>query len=188
MKLKLKHLAPYLPHNLNMFFGDEDIAELVGIDLARLHLISNSGDYGTTAISHGKPILHPLSDLTKEVEVNGEKFLPIVEMAKIADCHFKPEFSPKEYEIKQFVEDEVNVIQVHWKETESSRFDPFEFSYSYHPDSNIDSRNDGVTMTLDRLYMTHNNYNILQVLFKYHFDFFNLIPQNLAIDINTIQS
>jgi hypothetical protein len=31
-----------------------------------------------------KPILHPLSDLTKEIEHNGEKFVPIVELAKIA--------------------------------------------------------------------------------------------------------
>lgn len=30
-----------------------------------------------------KPILHKLSDLTKEIEHNGEKFVPIIELAKI---------------------------------------------------------------------------------------------------------
>lgn len=30
------------------------------------------------------PILHPLSDLTKEIEHKGEKFVPIVELAKLA--------------------------------------------------------------------------------------------------------
>jgi hypothetical protein len=29
------------------------------------------------------PILRPLSDLTREIEVNGEKFVPIVELARI---------------------------------------------------------------------------------------------------------
>ena len=29
------------------------------------------------------PVLHPLSDLTKEIEHNGENFVPIVRLAKI---------------------------------------------------------------------------------------------------------
>ncbi len=32
-----------------------------------------------------KPILHPLSDLTKEIDHNGEKFVPVVEIMKIKD-------------------------------------------------------------------------------------------------------
>jgi len=37
------------------------------------------------AIDNGNmPILHPLSDRTKEIEHNGEKFVPIVELARIA--------------------------------------------------------------------------------------------------------
>jgi hypothetical protein len=32
-----------------------------------------------------KPILRPLSDLTKEIEVNGERFVPIVELSYYAN-------------------------------------------------------------------------------------------------------
>ena len=36
------------------------------------------------------PIFHPLSDLTKPIEHNGEIFIPIVELAKIASARLKP--------------------------------------------------------------------------------------------------
>jgi len=70
MKLELKHLAGYLPYGLK-FDGkrngwvsfDGNIKTLCPIDLdGRWEII--------------KPILRPLSDLTKEIEVNGEKFVP----------------------------------------------------------------------------------------------------------------
>ena len=74
MKLELKHLAAYLPYNLEMKGLDGSIALLncdSGISL---------GKYGIEWVlrtQKAKPILRPLSDLTKEIEVNGEKFVPI---------------------------------------------------------------------------------------------------------------
>lgn len=69
MKLKLEHLAPYLPYGLiSVDYFD-------GIELKRKIVPSNIMgfvDGGTKA----KPILRPLSDFTKEIEVNGEKFVP----------------------------------------------------------------------------------------------------------------
>ena len=71
MKLELKHLVGYLPYGLR-FEGkrkdwvlfDSGIKTLCPIDLdGRWEII--------------KPILRPLSDLTKEIEVNREKFIPI---------------------------------------------------------------------------------------------------------------
>ncbi len=71
MKLELKHLAPYLPYGLNLKintpFGTTD--RKFEIDCGHdfnLHLSE----------CNIKPILRPLSDLTKEIEVNGEKFVP----------------------------------------------------------------------------------------------------------------
>ena len=74
MELELKHLAPYLPYGLKCIDG-----ELIGIS-------NHIGWSGIFKAIHGsnhipicgiKPILRPLSDLTKEIEVNGEKFVPI---------------------------------------------------------------------------------------------------------------
>lgn len=71
MKLELKHLAGYLPYGVKIEtpYGVE-ILEALGEDWIfteqkrAYHFIE-------------KPILRPLSDLTKEIEVNGKKFVPI---------------------------------------------------------------------------------------------------------------
>lgn len=76
MKLELKHLAGYLPYELKY----KDIPE--GFDGVRILCIKTFG----WCLRHGKPILRPLSDLTKEIEVNGEKFVPI----KVLDNSFRP--------------------------------------------------------------------------------------------------
>lgn len=66
MKLKLYHLAGYLPYELKY----KDIPD--GFEgIRELNLFSIDW-----CLVNGKPILRPLSDLTKEIEVNGEKFVP----------------------------------------------------------------------------------------------------------------
>lgn len=84
--LELKHLAPYLPYNLKfqIFITGEspknDELEVLSY-IENCITFSKSPDYyledpedNETEI---KPILRPLSDITKEIEVNGEKFFPI---------------------------------------------------------------------------------------------------------------
>jgi hypothetical protein len=69
MKLELKHLASYLPYGLS-------VVNAYGAPIP-LH----AHNYFFDGIFIGlhpraKPILHPLSDFTKEIEVNGKKFVP----------------------------------------------------------------------------------------------------------------
>lgn len=66
MKLELKHLAPYLPYGLKVTNGNE-VVEIV-VENLRMALL-NSDEF--------KLILHPLSSLTKEIEHDGERFVPI---------------------------------------------------------------------------------------------------------------
>ena len=78
MELKLKHLAPYLPYQLNCNWQNK-IYILQSVTIAdRCKLLDNFNNelYGTK-LEHIKPILKTLSDLSKEIEVNGEKFVPI---------------------------------------------------------------------------------------------------------------
>ena len=77
MKLQLKkeEIVPYLPYGLKcksttILFGEEDNG------IYEMGLISMRGVLKGT----GKPILRPLSDLTKEIEVDGEKFVPAIEL------------------------------------------------------------------------------------------------------------
>lgn len=77
----LKAYSAYLPYKINWFVdfedGDTAVYEMMG-------LFTDSGDiyldeYETNVDSEKKckPILRPLSDLTKEIEHNGEKFVPV---------------------------------------------------------------------------------------------------------------
>ena len=90
-KLELKHFAGYLPYGLKVQYisaeGWEDDGftcryktEIEKIDGVRNGWILYLG-CGGSEFKDIKPILRPLSDLTKEIEVNGEKFVPIVKLS-----------------------------------------------------------------------------------------------------------
>ena len=87
--MELKHIAPYLPYGLKCKYADSptiweiDIfAHKINHDDDKLpiyHLIRQ--DEGVTTC---KPILRPLSDLTKPIEHNGERFVPLEIIVAIA--------------------------------------------------------------------------------------------------------
>ena len=138
MKLELKHLAPYLPYGLKTkyFLSDAIVLNEGQPEELRDKLLTE--DNIKFVRNFCKPILRPLSDLTKEIEVNGEKFK--------ADNKFWGFNSFKYY---------------------FNQFDKWESAFAY-----LNSR---------------APYGLVQVLFEWHFDVFGLIPQGLAIDINTLE-
>lgn len=81
MKLELKHIAGYLPYKMNGLFvypnGDAEkcILGITNGGSVRDGLVSINTFLNSTYPA--KPILRPFSDLTKEIEVNGEKFVPL---------------------------------------------------------------------------------------------------------------
>jgi len=80
MKLELKHINCYLPYGLKVIVGatERDLTA-VSIDSHFCFVTSYKGSRykQMVGIENIKPILHPLSDLNKEIEVNGERFIPI---------------------------------------------------------------------------------------------------------------
>jgi hypothetical protein len=122
MKLEIKHLAAYLPYKVKVSVLHNLTARngIGGIE----HILTTKNDIY-------KLRLRPLSDLTKEIEVDGEKFVPI------------------DYFVGDDSDDILNACQIK--------------DLSYLP------------------------YNLIQKLLEWHFDIFNLIPNNLAIDINTLK-
>lgn len=71
-KLELKHLVGYLPYGLELWHNQWKeilIMDFAGSNCDTLS-IEDVGEYA-------KPILRSLSDLAKEIEVNGEKFVPM---------------------------------------------------------------------------------------------------------------
>lgn len=89
-KLKLKHLAPYLPYGLNFIFNLNDVH---GEYKKENRIKMLTCDSMNLCIMIGKPILRPLSDLTKEIDVHGKRFIPI-------DIIFPKEDYKKEFDRK----------------------------------------------------------------------------------------
>jgi hypothetical protein len=72
MKLELKHLAPYLPYELNL-----KIDTSLGIS-NRCFELDCGHDFNMHLFKGNvKPILRPLSDLTNEIVIGNVKFVPI---------------------------------------------------------------------------------------------------------------
>lgn len=79
MKLELKHLAPYLPYGLKVIKVNRDNEIIILNQLKHFPATGNNAFYINDVYVHQgnyKPILRPLSDLTKEIEHDGEKFVP----------------------------------------------------------------------------------------------------------------
>jgi len=154
MKLTLKHIAPYLPYGVEFILSEEGVFNLgseygnpyqaykpmkiinmIFSDKIEVEVYGEKQNWGAGFIELDeiKPILRPLSDLTKEIEVNGEKFVPT---------------SKVEYQL---------TIQ------HVSNY-PFDFA--------------------DLQRIPHRDF---ENLIKWHFDVFGLIPNGLAIDINTLE-
>lgn len=134
MELELKHLAAYLPY---------------GVKVSKIHTLNAGEGIGgighmlTTKSSIYKLHLRKLSDLTKEIEVNGEKFVPVNKILEIFGRSLK--HLSTEYQIKALRAFETDVITK-------------ELPYRY-----------------------------IQKLIEWHIDVFSLIPNGLAIDINTLE-
>ncbi len=144
MKLELKHLAPYLPYGLKLIVGGNK-ANVAYMSTKRIAFIYTSGIGEVNKLAWGhasgkvKPILRPLSDLTKEIEHNGEKFVP------------------EEWFIKEIQRHSVKAL--------------FDIMHSSGLEAAILSA----------------DYFVIQKLFEWHFDVFGLIPEGLAIDMNTLK-
>lgn len=88
MKLELKHLAPYLPYGLTGKTKKEiEPWKIVGykedsFSITEPTLLCTHSTYKNVIniwSRNIKPILRPLSDLTKEIEHKGDRFIPIIE-------------------------------------------------------------------------------------------------------------
>jgi hypothetical protein len=84
MELKVEHLSPYLPYKLKLQYVVRDVVKSIGTMKSIYHSEDEnhptrvSIDYRDEEnIWMFKPMLRSLSNLDKEIEHNGEKFIPI---------------------------------------------------------------------------------------------------------------
>jgi len=140
MGLELKHIAPYLPYKLNWDlstteYGEEEVNRLKECKLISLgnppmtgmtlqtNIRSQNNGIMHLDIGAGKPILHPLSDLAKEIEHNGEKFIPMEVINK--------QNSFGEYLYIQDGKDSRNYMGLDWWTEEEGGFEFWEMQVVY---------------------------------------------------------
>lgn len=189
--MELKHIAPYLPYGLkgnlvNLEYFDSQICcELYRIETGKT---KESDKYDITVIvgdceselKDFKPTLRPLSDLTKEIEHNGERFVPLEEMLRANKHEFKELPLITKCETKIYERDNDTFCTIEYLNNDKS---VSSFSYSSQYRRFID-RNE----TYGKPYATPYQYDLFEMLYKWKFDIFNLIEKGEAIDVNTLQT
>jgi len=88
-KLELKHLAPYLPYKLQYLIPKHEPENIFDIGHGGgIHTMQVVAMLSMSRGSESKPILRPLSDLTKEIEVDGEKKRLIDDIQKLYPTYY----------------------------------------------------------------------------------------------------
>jgi hypothetical protein len=167
-KLELKDIVGYLPYDLQVYNEQQDskIDTIIGIFKGTFDF-----EYWSplnSDIENYKPILHPISDLTKPIKVDGynegKEFIPLVELAKKSDDIVS------EYSL-EIIKSVPNCIEIG---------DGYILQYLGHSFMCFDKD--------DAQYSPINNVHLFDLLNQWHFDYRNLIEDGLAVDINTINN
>lgn len=167
MKLELKHLAPYLPYELKIRCGEISHPILTCADTNEFEIAIKE----VFINSAYKPILRPLSDLTKEIEVNGEKFVPLYNICSMQGFTM-PNIKNCEFE-----------FHCQFNKTATITMDGWIFRYL---DKEKSFWLNGIAEWSKKHQKSNRQLEMFEKLFEWHFDVFGLIEKGLAVDINTL--
>ena len=169
MKLEIKHLTSYLPYELKGFCTDD----LQGVEIMNgLQKISDScieviSDKEPMDLIYFKPILFPLSSLTKEITINGETFVPIKNLFELHHCGMRIK---EKLQCFSFNKNKIKYDDFNCAITDGENM----FGYS----------NYGGFQAIDtdeyKNYTVINQLELLMKLFEWKFDVFGLIDAGLA--------
>lgn len=174
MKLELKHLASYLPYGLKVSnqFG---VFELLGIrnksntnnNLMLSYKLHSDIVWGYDY--QNKPILRPLSDLTKEID----GVVHLVELAKIqCECDIL------DYKLQSKVIGGISAFGINYINDD---YGSMVFGYDTFNGFGLHIK------PMNDVLFVSNQIKLYNYLFEHHFDIYGLISKGLAIDINTIK-
>lgn len=160
----------------------EPIEEIKGLKIAPLknirtykkYWVASCGIYNTGQKNfyNGiglKPILRPLSDLVKEIDVNGEKFTP---MERLLDIETKHNWSCSDYL-------ECESGQNEWWVKMKGKIPSYIFGYNSIMGFYLLNQ-------FSEKEFVRNQIELFEKLYEWHFDVFGLIEKGLAISINEI--
>jgi len=173
MKLKLKHLIDAYKYQ-DEIIGSCDSWRIAKISDEIVYLSNgiheNQVLFSNFQIDY-KIVKRPLSDLTKEIEVNVEKFVPI---GKLLDAETKHNWSNSDY---LEYESGQNEWWVKLKGKEPS------YIFGYNSIMGFYALNQ-----FSEKQFIRNQIELYEKLYEWHFDIHGLIENGLAIDINTLNN
>ena len=163
-KLEPKDITGNLPYKLKCLVGgepDKDSEIITGLSFDYHGWWVHFEDEDCTLLDSIMPILRPMGDLTKETEIDGERFVPAFRMA---EYEYSVEDAKYSIDISGDPEDDSVYIKV---EHDSFEDEPVRY---YRIPTRIDAF---------QLWE-------LDLLNQWHFDYRGLIGKRLAVDINTL--
>lgn len=179
--LTLEHIAPYLPYGLKVLINNKTV-ELFKACATSIETRPSVHGFTYCSFDDFKPILRPLSDLTKEIEHKGVSFIPLLLLAKIEN-----------YE-NNYLDDDENGVPIIGKDV--SDFDmgsmTYAHTYRFRFDEElklfvVDLLDEDGSMISEAMNIATRNFDLIKKLYEWHFDVFGLIEKGLAIDINSIE-
>ena len=103
--LELKHIVPYLLYKIDILIKrlKYPVSEYIEkLSLSNIGVIENK-------LYNVKLVLRPLSDLTKEIEIDGEKFVPI---DKILDTHsFISDIHISKFRKFKIIQEQIHILK-----------------------------------------------------------------------------
>ena len=175
MTLELKHLVGYLPYGLKCRVKGYDDFEVDGVSLATKKISQSdcldSYDLELTfKVSECKPILRPLSDLTKEID----GVVHLVELAEIqCECDIL------DYKLQSKVIGGISTFGINYINDD---YGSMVFGYDTFNGFGLHIK------PMNDILFVSNQLKLYEYLFKNHFDVYGLIEKGLAIDVNTIEN
>lgn len=178
MKLELKHLAPYLPYGLEIQRSTK-IEEQKGTENEK-DVVILTPDFLDVCIKNDhpyfdcKPMFRNLSQLTEQIEHDGQKFIPIVELMQMCFAHVYSIRNSNGFEVLPTAEEFPKYFgckSVDYFPTDEDRRD---FGFSIELEQ-FQFSCDGNMLCIDQFALRNK-------LYEWHFDVFGLIEKGLAIE------
>ena len=166
MKWELKDLSYYLAYGIE-FTSMVKLGDTVQkFKLSAHHLIGSDW-------FKNKLILRPYSDLIKEIEIKGEKFIPIVELAKLSGDKIKA------------------VVDLTYRKFETENHEQYKIEYiddsKNMTEFNFNPHLDRFWKAINHDYIAFvNQKQLFEKLHEWGFDTGNYISSGLAVDSNSL--
>lgn len=164
-KLTINDLAPYLPYGLNTNNGK--LWAICNDNFVKCKL--DDGEIVKGKIEDIKPLLLPLSNLTKEITHNGETFVPIVRINEILGIRHQL----TRYEVDG---------EIYYGWNEQGPEDSQGYAFGYYKDGKF-----GIWWDYpdeDAPFNEFTSLSAIKKLYEWHFDLEGLLDAGLALPIN----